>query len=112
MAVAFSVFGLFTEINTIFLHLYRIMRSIGWEPGSLGVRTNTFLMVVTLVILRVIGAVYLLMYVILSRDQFPTVNFVILVSGVLTLLIINYGISLRVFTIVFIKSSKVHNKIL
>lgn len=79
----------FVEINSVFLHLRRLMRFHGWNSSHLAYKLNCGVLFITFISLRFIFLLCLSAYFIFKRQKMPLSHFLIGTFGFAALIIIN-----------------------
>ena len=79
----------FVEINSVFLHLRRLMRFHGWNSSHLAYKLNRGVLFITFIALRFIFLLCLSAYFIFKRQKMPLSHFLIGTFGFTALIIIN-----------------------
>lgn len=79
----------FVEINSVFLHLRRLMRFHGWNISHLSYKLNLSVLFLTFIALRFIFLLCLSAYFISKRQEMPLSHFLIGTFGFAALIIIN-----------------------
>lgn len=79
----------FVEINSVFLHLRRLMRFHGWNSSHLAYKLNCGVLFITFIALRFIFLLCLSAYFIFKRQKMPLSHFLIGTFGFAALIIIN-----------------------
>ena len=79
----------FVEINSVFLHLRRLMRFHGWNSSHLAYKLNCGVLFITFIALRFIFLLCLSAYFISRRQKMPLSHFLLGTFGFGALIIIN-----------------------
>uniref|UniRef100_A0A6B2G2M0 TLC domain-containing protein 2 (Trinotate prediction) n=1 Tax=Myxobolus squamalis TaxID=59785 RepID=A0A6B2G2M0_MYXSQ len=97
--LGFAMFSLLIEINTVFLHVYRIMKILGNSPKSMPYRMNLCFIDATFIPVRTFIPIYMIYFVYQSRALIPFSHFFVSTFGTLIMLIINFFLLMRVIKI-------------
>ena len=103
----FAICSLLMEINSFFLHLRKLMKMNRVDiKTNIYYRINSLLVAVTMILFRIVLALYVTYYMIVNRGKISLIPYTVGSIGACVLLPTNIGLSYRVIASDFLRKNK------